>query len=172
MDNVSLARYLKARNIKVETFNMINQDYAWGQDSKKDFTWSMEKLYPGAKPGEDLLPKFGAGQYGTEISALMAKPADVTHSSLWGGDLQAFVLQAGAARPVQAHAGGVLGRRPRAARPRRQDAQRRDPRRARRLRPDVAEVAAQRLVVGPLLARPTTPTRCRRRTAWCSRCSA
>ncbi len=95
MDNVSLARYLKARNVKVDTFNMINQDYAWGQDSKKDFTWAMEKLYPSAKPGEDLLPKFGAGQYGTEISALMAKPADVTHSSLWGGDLQAFILQAG-----------------------------------------------------------------------------
>ncbi len=95
MDNVALTRYLKAKNIKVDSFNMINQDYAWGQDSKKDFTWAMEKLYPQAKPGEDLLPKFGAGQYGTEISALMAKPADVTHSSLWGGDLQAFVLQAG-----------------------------------------------------------------------------
>ncbi len=95
MDNVALARYLKARNIKIESFNMINQDYAWGQDSKKDFTLSMEKLYPAAKPGEDQLPKFGAGQYGTEISALMAKPADVTHSSLWGGDLQAFILQAG-----------------------------------------------------------------------------
>ncbi len=96
MDNVALARYLKAKNIKADTFNMINQDYAWGQDSKKDFTWSMEKLFPNAKPGEDQLPKFGAGQYGTEISALMAKPADLTHSSLWGGDLQAFVLQAGA----------------------------------------------------------------------------
>ena len=95
MDNVSLTRYLKARNIKADSFNMINQDYAWGQDSRKDFMLSMEKLYPGAKPGEDLLPKFGAGQYGTEISALMAKPADVTHSSLWGGDLQAFILQAG-----------------------------------------------------------------------------
>jgi branched-chain amino acid transport system substrate-binding protein len=95
MDNVALARYLKAKNVKADTFNMINQDYAWGQDSKKDFTWSMEKLFPQAKPGEDLLPKFGAGQYGTEISALMAKPADITHSSLWGGDLQAFVLQAG-----------------------------------------------------------------------------
>jgi len=95
MDNVALARYLKAHNIKIESFNMINQDYAWGQDSKKDFTLSMEKLYPAAKPGEDQLPKFGAGQYGTEISALMAKPADVTHSSLWGGDLQAFILQAG-----------------------------------------------------------------------------
>ncbi len=94
MDNVALTRYLKARNVKVESFNLINQDYAWGQDSKKDFTWSMEKLYPGAKVGEDQLPKFGAGQYGTEISALMAKPADVTHSSLWGGDLQAFILQA------------------------------------------------------------------------------
>ena len=94
MDNVALVRYLKAKNIKAETFNMINQDYAWGQDSKKDFTWSREKLYPGAKSGEDQLPKFGAGQYGTEISALMAKTADVTHSSLWGGDLQAFVLQA------------------------------------------------------------------------------
>lgn len=95
MDNVALARYLKARNVKVDSFNMINQDYAWGQDSKKDFTWAMEKLYPGAKVGEDQLPKFGAGQYGTEISALMSKPADVTHSSLWGGDLQAFILQAG-----------------------------------------------------------------------------
>jgi branched-chain amino acid transport system substrate-binding protein len=95
MDNVALARYLKARNVKVDTFDMINQDYAWGQDSKKDFTLAMADLYPGAKIGADLLPKFGAGQYGTEISALTSKPASVTHSSLWGGDLQAFVLQAG-----------------------------------------------------------------------------
>jgi branched-chain amino acid transport system substrate-binding protein len=95
MDNVALTRYLKAKSIKVDSFNMINQDYAWGQDSKKDFTLSMQQLYPSAKPGEDQLPKFGAGQYGTEISALMAKPAEVTHSSLWGGDLQAFILQAG-----------------------------------------------------------------------------
>jgi branched-chain amino acid transport system substrate-binding protein len=93
MDNVALARYLKARNVPVKNFNMINQDYAWGQDSRKDFMLSMEKLYPDAKPGEDQLPKFGAGQYGTEISALMAKPADLVHSSLWGGDLQAFIMQ-------------------------------------------------------------------------------
>jgi len=93
MDNVALARYLKARNVPVKSFNMINQDYAWGQDSRKDFMLSMEKLYPDAKPGEDLLPKFGAGQYGTEISALMAKPADLVHSSLWGGDLQALIMQ-------------------------------------------------------------------------------
>ena len=95
MDNVSMARYLKARNIPVKTYNLINQDYAWGQDSRKDFLLSMTNLYPDAKAGVDQLPKFGAGQYGTEISALMSQPADLVHSSLWGGDLQAFVLQAG-----------------------------------------------------------------------------
>ena len=93
MDNVALARYLKARNVKADSFNLIHQDYAWGHDSRKDFVAAMGNLYPGAKAGEDLLPKFGAGQYGTEISALMAKTADVTHTSLWGGDLQALVLQ-------------------------------------------------------------------------------
>jgi branched-chain amino acid transport system substrate-binding protein len=95
MDNVALARYLKSHNVPVKSFNMINQDYSWGQDSRKDFVLSMARLYPDAKPGEDLLPKFGAGQYGTEISALMAKPADLVHSSLWGGDLAAFILQSG-----------------------------------------------------------------------------
>ncbi len=95
MDNVSLGRYLKSRNVKVETVNYINQDYAWGHDSQKDFQLTMEQLYPEAKTINDLRPKFGAGQYGTEISALMARPATITHSSLWGGDLQAYVLQAG-----------------------------------------------------------------------------
>ncbi len=95
MDNIALARYLKARGAKVESFNLINQDYAWGHDSKADFAAAMAKLYPGAAAGQDLLPKFGAGQYGTEISALMSRPADVTHTSLWGGDLQALILQAG-----------------------------------------------------------------------------
>jgi branched-chain amino acid transport system substrate-binding protein len=96
MDNVSLTRYLKARKIKAGSFNLINQDYAWGQDSRADFIASMGQLMPEAKPGADLLPKFGAGQYGTEISALSGKPADLTYTSLWGGDLQAFILQAGA----------------------------------------------------------------------------
>ena len=94
MDNVATARYLKDHNIKVNTFNLINQDYAWGQDSLKDFTLSMSALYPQAKVLADQRPKFGAGQYGTEISQLMSQAADVTHSSLWGGDLQAMILQA------------------------------------------------------------------------------
>jgi branched-chain amino acid transport system substrate-binding protein len=96
MDNVSLARYIKARGIKAETLNLINQDYAWGHDSKADFLAASDHLLKGRKVQVDLLPKFGAGQYGSEISALAANPADITHSSLWGGDLQSFILQANA----------------------------------------------------------------------------
>lgn len=94
MDNVAAARYLKARNQKVDTINLINQDYAWGHDSIKDFVLAMSVIYPNAKVQADQRPKFGAGQYGTEISQLMSRPADVTHSSMWGGDLQAMMLQA------------------------------------------------------------------------------
>ncbi|MFZ5512086.1 MAG: ABC transporter substrate-binding protein [Pseudomonadota bacterium] len=94
MDNVALARYLKARNVKADTISLINQDYAWGHDSRADFVASMQQLYPNHKIAGDLLPKFGAGQYGTEISALSRQPADIIYSSMWGGDLQAFILQA------------------------------------------------------------------------------
>jgi branched-chain amino acid transport system substrate-binding protein len=93
MDNVGLIRYMKANNIKMTTLSAINQDYAWGQDSRADFVAAAEQLYPGVKLQTDLLPKFGAGQYGTEISALVSAGSDVVYSSLWGGDLQAFVLQ-------------------------------------------------------------------------------
>src|SRR5215207_6424010 len=92
-DNVALARYMKSRNVKIGTFSLINQDYAWGQDSRADFTAAMGQLFPDAKVEADLLPKFGAGQYGTEISALARAGSDAIYSSLWGGDLQALILQ-------------------------------------------------------------------------------
>ena len=94
MDNVGLIRYMKAKNVKMDTLSLINQDYAWGQDSRADFVAAARQLYPDAKVQTDLLPKFGAGQYGTEISALVSAGSDVVYSSLWGGDLQAFILQA------------------------------------------------------------------------------
>lgn len=96
MDNVSLARYLKSRGIEVADYAGINQDYAWGQDSWADFEGSMAQLYPDAEVKTALFPKFGAGQYGTEISALLRQRPQLVHSSLWGGDLQGFILQASA----------------------------------------------------------------------------
>jgi branched-chain amino acid transport system substrate-binding protein len=94
MDNVSLARYLKSRNFDVPNFAGLNQDYAWGQDSWADFKGAMAQLYPDAEVKTALFPKFGAGQYGTEISALMRENPALVHSSNWGGDLQGFLLQA------------------------------------------------------------------------------
>jgi branched-chain amino acid transport system substrate-binding protein len=94
MDNISLAKYMKSRGIVARSFAGINQDYAWGQDSWKDFTASMETLNPGTKVSTALFPKIFAGQYGTEISAIMRAKPELVHSSLWGGDLQAFILQA------------------------------------------------------------------------------
>jgi len=93
MDNVALVRYMKAHSIKMETLSAINQDYAWGQDSRADFLAAAAQLYPNVALQADVLPKFGAGQYGTEISALVGAGSDVVYSSLWGGDLQAFILQ-------------------------------------------------------------------------------
>ena len=55
MDNVGLVRYMKAKNVKMDSLSAINQDYAWRQDTKNDFTGSMEKLLPNAKVGEDQL---------------------------------------------------------------------------------------------------------------------
>ena len=94
MDNVALARYLAGRGVEIATYAGLNQDYAWGQDSWRDFQAAMGQLYPDAEEVAALFPAFGAGQYGTEISALMRERPDVVHSSNWGGDLQSFILQA------------------------------------------------------------------------------
>jgi branched-chain amino acid transport system substrate-binding protein len=42
----------------------------------------------------EKFPKLGAGEYGAEISSLLTTPADVVYSTFWGGDADAFVLQA------------------------------------------------------------------------------
>ena len=39
-----MARYLVKRGIKVADVGAINQDYAWGQDSWKDFKGSLAQL--------------------------------------------------------------------------------------------------------------------------------
>jgi len=94
MDNVAIVRYLQKRKIKMETVAGINPDYAYGRDNWKDFIQSVQKVSPQTKTGSELWPKFGAGQYGTEISALLQTNPSIIHTSLWGGDLQAFILQA------------------------------------------------------------------------------
>jgi branched-chain amino acid transport system substrate-binding protein len=93
MDNLAAARYLLKQHPKTKSVAGINQNYAWGHDSWNDFKASMQTLNKDVKFATEQFPKLGAGQYGTEISALLVASPDVIHSSLWGGDMEAFVLQ-------------------------------------------------------------------------------
>jgi branched-chain amino acid transport system substrate-binding protein len=93
MDAVAGALYLLDNKPGVKNYGGINQNYAYGQDSWADFTAVMSALKPDATVTTSQMPKFGAGQYGPEISALLQTKSDVIHSSLWGGDLEAFMLQ-------------------------------------------------------------------------------
>ncbi|MBK8018261.1 MAG: ABC transporter substrate-binding protein [Betaproteobacteria bacterium] len=94
MDSVAAAMYVKQALPHVTRYAGMNQNYAWGLDSWRDFQGSMSKLLPGSEAVNSQMPKLFAGQYGTEISALGASRPEVIHSSLWGGDLEAFLLQA------------------------------------------------------------------------------
>jgi branched-chain amino acid transport system substrate-binding protein len=94
MDNVAAALYVTELKPKARKIAGINQNYAWGQDSWNDFEATMKALVPDVQVTTSQMPKLLAGQYGAEISALMAGSPDVIHSSFWGGDLDAFVLQA------------------------------------------------------------------------------
>ena len=93
MDAVAGALYLLDKRPDVKSYAGINQNYAWGHDSWNDFTAVMQVLRPEVKVTTSQMPKFGAGQYGPEISALTQSGSDFIHSSLWGGDLEAFMLQ-------------------------------------------------------------------------------
>jgi len=94
MDNVAAALYVTEVLPGAKKIAGINQNYAWGQDSWNDFEAAMKALRPGVEVTTSQMPKLLAGQYGAEVSALMAGSPDVIHSSFWGGDLDAFVLQA------------------------------------------------------------------------------
>lgn len=94
MDSVAAAKYVRERFPKATRIAGLNQNYAWGQDSWRDFEMSMRALLPSVDIVTSQMPKLFTGQFGSEISALLGSGAEVIHSSFWGGDLEAFVLQA------------------------------------------------------------------------------
>jgi len=93
MDNVGAARYLLAKHKNVATFSGINQNYAWGQDSWRDFAGAMKILAPKSAVDKELFPKLFAGEYGAEISTLLTSKSQALHTSFWDGDLEGFVYQ-------------------------------------------------------------------------------
>ena len=96
IDSVGAARYVVDKRKDVTAYNGLNQNYAWGQDSWRDFVLAMKTLAPKAKVDKELFPKLLAGEYGAEISALLTSSAPVLHTSFWDGDLESFVFQSNA----------------------------------------------------------------------------
>jgi branched-chain amino acid transport system substrate-binding protein len=93
-ENVAAARYVAEAFPNLKTFSGVNPNYAWGQDAWSDFTEALKILKPDAQIATNVTPKLGAGQYNTEVSALLSSEAQMMQNSLWGGDLEAFLLQA------------------------------------------------------------------------------
>jgi branched-chain amino acid transport system substrate-binding protein len=93
MDNVAAARYLLAKKKNLTSFSGINQNYAWGQDSWRDFVGAMKVLAPKAAADKILFPKLFAGEYGAEVSTLLTSKSQALHTSFYDGDLEAFVYQ-------------------------------------------------------------------------------
>ena len=94
-DSVGAARYLTDEMGDIGAFAGINQNYAWGQSSWRFFSESMKVLQPDAETVSEQFPKIFAGEYGAEVSALLAARPEVVHSSFWGGDVEALILQGG-----------------------------------------------------------------------------
>jgi len=93
MDNTAAALYVTEMKPALKKVAGINQNYAWGQDSWSDFEAAMKVLKPGVDIATSQMPKLYAGEYGAEISALLSSGADIVHSSFWGGDAEALILQ-------------------------------------------------------------------------------
>ncbi len=96
MDGIGAARYLLAKNKNINFYSGINQNYAFGQDSWRDFESTMTVLAPKAKVDKELFPKLFAGEYGAEISTLLISQSQAVHTSFWDGDLESFVYQSDA----------------------------------------------------------------------------
>src|SRR4051812_23648989 len=96
MDNVAAARYVVDRKKNITVYSGINQNYAWGQDSWRDFTLAMKTLAPKATVDKVLFPKLFVGEFGAEVSALLTSNAQFIHSSFFDGDLEAFIYQSAA----------------------------------------------------------------------------
>lgn len=96
VDNIAAARYVVETRPGIKSVAGINQNYAWGQDSWGDFTAAMKQLKPDVKVVSEQMPKLAQGQYGAEISALAVSSPDLIHSSFWGGDMEALILQGSA----------------------------------------------------------------------------
>ncbi len=86
--------YLLKMKPDFKTVSVINQDYVWGRDSWAMFMAALNVLKPGVRVVSEMFPRFGATDFSTEITRLLALRPEVILNASWGGDLDAFIRQA------------------------------------------------------------------------------
>jgi branched-chain amino acid transport system substrate-binding protein len=85
--------YLLKKKPDFRSVAVVNQDYAWGRDSWAIFSTALQALKPGVRVAAELFPRFGATDFSTEVTRLLALRPDVIFSTAWGGELDAFIRQ-------------------------------------------------------------------------------
>ncbi len=98
MDNVAAAKYVLDLDQGVTSIAGVNQDYNFGHGSWGDFSKTMSILNKKVVKKTAHFPKIFAGRYAKELSSLTNETPSVVHSSFWGGDLEALVVQGGVDR--------------------------------------------------------------------------
>jgi branched-chain amino acid transport system substrate-binding protein len=77
-----------------KTYYFIGPDYEWGHRVNADFWEFLQQKKEGTQKLGDLWPKLGERDFSSHITAILNAKPDAVFSSLWGGDLIAFVKQA------------------------------------------------------------------------------
>ena len=82
---VASVLYLLKTKPDFKTLAIVNQDYAWGRDSREIFLATLKRFKPDVRVVAEMFPKFGAADFSTEISRLQAlRPRRVIRRSRCG----------------------------------------------------------------------------------------
>jgi len=79
-----------------KSYYFIGPDYEWGHRVNADFWDFLQKKKPDVSKLGDLWPKLGERDFSAHITAMLNAKPDAVFSSVWGGDLIAFIKQASA----------------------------------------------------------------------------
>jgi len=98
-DNITVgyaaAELLHQKFPQIKKWATIGPDYEYGHNCVEFFIEKLKELDPSVEVVIQRWPKFGAGGgYGSHINAIMATEAEGLFSSLFGGDVIAFIREA------------------------------------------------------------------------------
>ena len=79
-----------------KSYYFIGPDYEYGHRMNADFWEYLQSKKPGVTKLGDLWPKLGERDFSAHITAILNAKPEAVFSSLWGGDLIAFIKQANA----------------------------------------------------------------------------